>query len=971
MNLLLPLVVSLVTQSTSQVTGRRSFEPTPAIKHEIEASRHESASSAIKELAQISIEAHNHKDAIGEAMAKYETGLRYFSLSDRIHALDSYQAALTILLSVGNPEQIADARSNIGIVYNELGDNHKALEVDQLALQAFKELFNLSHDLRHLMKVSDLHGAISIAFNNLGQNQQALDDANLALAGYTACHAVRDIARERGVIGGIYDDLGEYEKAVSNQKLAERALLGLKNQSDSKTRSSLAHIYENLAVVYSHLGNPKFSLTYLLQALTKFKSLGASKRKETADTQGDIGSIYGQLGQSNRAIEIFQSADTTYQLLKLPEGSAEMQDGLGCAYSALGQLANALKHFQFALNDFEKLRFPQDVARIKCDIADVYLKQKRAEDALTYFAQALPVFHIAGDRADESWVWHDIGRAMELKGNWDFAIAAYKLSVDLRQSIRRDAKGLAMDLLQSLNTTNSFAYRDLANLLIEKGRLSEAQRILGLLKDDEVNKFARTSDGKMVNFTMREAKWKKDFEDFGSKLAADQAELDAASEDCAKTLQPSPAQVTRLEKAQRNVQQHADRTKAWLVAAALSIADLGTGNAKANDRIGEIKKNDTELAGTLSRLDGAAAVYALATAVGVRTLLVLPRASDLVAGEAQHIPAAALNSKIAQFRKVLTDPHLDPRVLGADLYDILIRPIETQLKASHSKQIIWSLDGPLRYLPLAALYDRNSSQYLIEKYPTSLFVPSDLGRLVETPTPVKLAYGFGLTKSATVQDMPFHALPAVQGELDSIHQSFGAQLITNEYFTSATFEARLYKHPNLVHIATHFELLPGDEEGSFLVLGDKTAYSIKRFQSLKSNHALLGVDLLVLSACDTATPFDGAVDGSETESFTRIAVESGASSVLSTLWSVDDASTSMLMGKFYQLRKNNPSIGKLEALRQAQRWLMTTDGHDTARHRSVEITRSALNLPTFKVDPKHPCAHPYYWAPFVLTGNTR
>jgi CHAT domain-containing protein len=935
------------------------------------ASRRESTSSAIADLAQISIQAHSLKDSIGEALAKFEMGLRYFNVSDRTHALESYQAALKILLSVGNPEQIANARSNIGIAYNELGDNLRALEADQLALQTFQKLFKHSHDKRLLLKVSDLQGAISIAYNNLGQNQKALDYANQALNGYTACHATRDIAREHGAIGGIFDDLGEYDKAVSNQKLGEKALLGLKNESDPKIRSSLAHIYENLAIVYSHLGNPRTGLTYLERALAKYKSLGASKRKEAADIQGDIGSIYGQIGQPSRAIDIFQSADSTYQLLKLPEGSAEMQDGLGCAYNALGQLPNALKHFQMALDDFERLRSPQDVARINCDIADVNLKQIRADDALSHFAKALPVFHIAGDRADESWVWHDIGRAMEFNGNWDFAIAAYKLSVDLRQSIRRDAKGLAMDLLQSLNTTNSFAYRDLANLLIERGRLSEAQRILGLLKDDEVNKFARTSDGQKVNFTMRESKWKKDFEDFGSNLASDQAELDAAASDCAKSLQPSPAQVARLDEAKRKVQQHADRTKAWLVAASLSIADRGARSAPAGDRITEIKKNDTELAGALSRLDGTAAIYALATADGVRTLLVLPRASDLVAGATQHIPASALNKKVALFRKALTDPHFDPRVLGADLYDILIRPIEKQLKESHSHQVIWSLDGPLRYLPLAALYDRDTKQYLIEKYSTSLFVPSDLGRLVEAPIPVKRAYGFGLTKGTTVHELPFNALPAVKGELDSIQRSFDAQLITDEHFTSASFETRLYNHPNLVHIATHFELLPGDEEGSFLVLGDKTAYSMKQFCKLKSTHALLGVDLLVLSACDTATPFDDAIDGSETESFTRIAVESGASSVLSTLWSVNDTSTSMLMGKFYQLRKNNPSIGKLEALRQAQRWLMTADGNDVAHHRSVEVTSSDLHLPTFKVDPKHPFAHPYYWAPFVLTGNTR
>ena len=53
----------------------------------------------------------------------------------------------------------------------------------------------------------------------------------------------------------------------------------------------------------------------------------------------------------------------------------------------------------------------------------------------------------------------------------------------------------------------------------------------------------------------------------------------------------------------------------------------------------------------------------------------------------------------------MQNPRLDPRPLGQELYDILIRPIEKQLDGAGAKTLLWSLDGSLRLLPLAALWD--------------------------------------------------------------------------------------------------------------------------------------------------------------------------------------------------------------------------------------------------------------------------
>jgi CHAT domain-containing protein len=73
---------------------------------------------------------------------------------------------------------------------------------------------------------------------------------------------------------------------------------------------------------------------------------------------------------------------------------------------------------------------------------------------------------------------------------------------------------------------------------------------------------------------------------------------------------------------------------------------------------------------------------------------------------------------------------------------------------------------------------------------------------------------------------------------------------------------------------------------------------------------------------------------------TRAFMYAGAPSVVVSLWSVSDISTSKLMEKFYQnlIVKNHD---KTEALRQAKLSLLEDERF----------------------------SHPFYWAPFVLIGD--
>ena len=136
----------------------------------------------------------------------------------------------------------------------------------------------------------------------------------------------------------------------------------------------------------------------------------------------------------------------------------------------------------------------------------------------------------------------------------------------------------------------------------------------------------------------------------------------------------------------------------------------------------------------------------------------------------------------------------------------------------------------------------------------------------------------------------------------------------------------------------------GNSDDSFLLLGDGklTMAQIDAIPNFFS-----GVELLTLSACDTATGANADTkiekQGVEVESLGVLAQQKGATAVLASLWQVADESTSRLMQEFYRIREAQHGITKAEALQRAQIDLLLNSNREYA--------------------------HPFYWAPFILIGN--
>ncbi|MEQ9487220.1 CHAT domain-containing protein [Coleofasciculus sp. F4-SAH-05] len=298
-----------------------------------------------------------------------------------------------------------------------------------------------------------------------------------------------------------------------------------------------------------------------------------------------------------------------------------------------------------------------------------------------------------------------------------------------------------------------------------------------------------------------------------------------------------------------------------------------------------------------------------------------------------QLPEAEVNNAFVQLRKFLNPVLSNKQRLrySQDIYDWLIRPIETELTDNEIKTLVFILDGALRNLPMAALHD--GEQYLIEKY--SVAVSPGL-QLLE-PRALDRERLQALIGGLSEERGGFSALPGVELELKKISDQVPSEMLFNQEFTTTTLKQEISDVPfPVVHLATHGQF-SSEVEDTFILTweGQVNVNDLDQLLQVREREDSQPIELLVLSACQTATGDQRAALG-----LAGVAVRSGARSTLATLWSVRDESTAQLMAEFYQYLTQAEN-SKAESLRQAQ--------------------LSILKNPKYE--------HPYYWAPFVLVGN--
>jgi CHAT domain-containing protein/tetratricopeptide (TPR) repeat protein len=313
--------------------------------------------------------------------------------------------------------------------------------------------------------------------------------------------------------------------------------------------------------------------------------------------------------------------------------------------------------------------------------------------------------------------------------------------------------------------------------------------------------------------------------------------------------------------------------------------------------------------------------------------LTLPIASE----DLGEIPCFAAEQRLPAQRRGLVVIDARPcspgKDLARELYRRLITPLLPYLR--HERVMLLPY-GQLHSLPFAALRNPETGNYLVEERtltlaPSASVIP--FLRLKESAFGAK-ALVLGDPKSSDGQ------LPALRGarqEAKAIAKRFGTKPLLGSGATETRLRERA-KGVDVLHLAAHARPDPKSPGFSRLALaGDRANDGFLEAHEISSDLDLEGVNLVVLSACETA--IGARSGGDEVMSLARAFIYAGSPAVVATLWRVDDAATARLMEIFYDrlLLGSTPAA----ALRDAQ----------------LALARDPVT------------ADPSYWSAFLLVGD--
>ncbi len=933
-------------------------------------------------------------DLGGEASTMNHIGLVYYSaLGEKQKALDYYSQALSIYRQVGDLRGEATTLLYIGSVHYDLGEKQKALEFYNQALTIDRQIGNRGIEAMTLTNI----GAV---YSDLGEKQKALDFYNQALPIYRQVGDSGSEATTLSNMGNVYAELGEKQKALNyySQALPIRRQVG--------DRGGEAMTLNNIGGVYAELGEMQKALDYLSQARSIYRQMG--DRGTEAATLQNIGGVYSELGEMQKALETYSQALPIQREAGDRGGEAGTLTSMGYVYSGLGEKQKALEFYNQALTIDRQIGNRGIEAMTLTNIGAVYSDLGEKQKALDYHSQALPIERAVGDRGGEANTLRNIGLVYSDLGEKQKALEYYsqalplanavddpileamtfyqlelnqkatqpgpvifygKQSVNLMQRVRGNIEGLDKDLQKSFLASNEQIYRDLADLLIKQGRLREALEVLNLLKEHEYSDYSGGSASDEFT-TLTGTPAEKQANEQYQKLIAQFASLD----DQWTTLQRIISRTPEQEKQYQLTTDQLEQAKKGLSDYFAHLDVLFGANSEASKQTADVGGEVGQLQQTIAKLSNTVGIFTLVTKDRIRLIVITATATKAHEAEIQE---PELDAAVSEFGQALRSPMQNPKPPASKLYKLLIDPVREDLQNAGATTIVWSLDGVLRYVPISALYD--GKHYLVEKYNSVTITPASIAHLDEKPDVKNLTVAAMGISQQYEQGLP--ALPAVAGELNRVVRDplvegangvLPGTILLNEQFTEKAMEAQLGGHHAVVHIASHFVFRSGDGSQSYLLLAGKDKQeggyhlTVSDFRENK-DLPLRSTELLTLSACETGVTGKTS-DGRDVDGLGMTAQRKGARAVISSLWSVNDASTGQLMGDFYKRWADGAgNVTKVEALRQAQLDLLLgrvkpLGGTEDRGFSQVKRREDALQAGY---------THPYYWAPFVLMGNWR
>ena len=727
--------------------------------------------------------------------------------------------------------------------------------------------------------------------------------------------------------GEQYFNDGRFEEALSAWNLA----LDEYRRADDKLGQ--ACVLQNKAEAYMSMGHAYQAIGSLQSALKLAKTAGDEQL--TAQLAGSLGTAYLLSNRTDEARTLLEQAVAEERAAGRYASAAVAGNNLGSLLASTSDFDEAIPVYQQAISDAQKAGNSSLAVKGTVNIARTLVESKREKEALidldraTVQAKALQPSH------EKAFVLISIGRLyLRLAGNT-------KLNTDELNQRAYQTLNTASTIAESIddNRAMSYAYGYLGALYEQEGRIEHAMG------------YTVKALQKLEGTQSPEIRYRWEWQE--ARLLRAEGKTDAAINAYQRAV--GDLKSIRAELVAGYMGRRGDfREETGQLY--LDLADLLLKRASAEAGTPAAEADLHEVRSTVELLKGAeladyfqddcvAALKAKTTGIdslGERTAaiypIILPDRLEILASlpdgiKRYSVPVSAqeLNAEVNRFRALLekrtTNQYRRP---AETIYGWLIQPLEKDLAAQKIDTLVFIPDGALRTIPLSTLYD--GKDFVISRYAVAT-IP---GLTLTDPRPLPREHIELLAAGLSDGVQGFPPLPNVTEEIARIHKLYDGTTLENKNFTSTNFGKDLDERPySIVHVASHGKFQK-DAENTFLLTYDgKLNMDTLQEYMTSTTYREQPVELLTLSACQTAVGDDKAALG-----LGGVAVKAGARSALATLWYINDQSSSILVTDFYEDLKK-PGVSKAKALQEAQLKLLKDRRYD----------------------------HPSYWSPFLLIGN--
>ncbi|MBE9032068.1 CHAT domain-containing protein [filamentous cyanobacterium LEGE 11480] len=749
------------------------------------------------------------------------------------------------------------------------------------------------------------------------QLEQSLQSWQQSLQRY---QAAGDIVGQRWSLSGLGTTLLALERYQAAVETFEQLLSLSQDPSQSPTK---ARTLSNIGIAQKHLGQYR-------QALQAHKTAGKIfhrlvDRRSLGQVLLNLGNAYAALGDYEKAEIAYQQSLKIARQYQNRASETLLLSNLGGLYATLGENRKAITFLRNSLNLQQQSQIVAGQAGTLLNLGSVHHAQRQIPPAIDYYQQTLKLAQQTNDRQRQVDALSSLGLAYEDQKNYDQAINFHQQSVAIAQSLKSPER-----LAKALNNQGHTLYAA-GQLKLAIASLNQAIQQLenlrpGLTDTYKVSLF----DTQVYSYQLLQQILIADNQPEAALEASEQGRARAFAE-----LLPSrTGQSTQTPINIQQIRQIAKTQNATIVEYGLVPDDefsfLGKQRAKTERLLiwvvqpnGKITlrqvdtKTNRQTQGTLNQIVATArclnpapicpSVEEIANTRGIRISTVQPQSKPST--PIPENPAATSTNQTPDIKNALVYPGLP------ELHKLLIEPIADLLPNDPQAHVVIIPQESLFLIPFPALVNAQG-EYLVQNH-TLLSAPSiQVLGLTQRPTQAWTNPN-ELVVLGNPAPMPVNLdpLPAAGAEAIAVAQMLKTQPLLGKAATRQNLLGRV-SQAKLIHLATHGLL----EYGQTNSLDAPGAIALAQTQTEKD--ALLTAteiaqlktqaDLVVLSACDTGR---GIITGDGVLGLSRSWIAAGASSIIVSLWAVNDQSTSYLMQEFYQALQIQPD--RAIALRQA------------------------------------------------------